>query len=246
MTSVSVIIVAKNERLNIVDCVRSASFADEVIVLDSGSTDGTADLARQEGAKVMVTDWPGYGPQNNRGIDAATSDWVFSLDADERISPELAAEIRASITSEHQGFRVPRLSQFCGQFMHHGDWWPDYTKRLVRKGKGRFTDHFLHAHLEVQGSVGTLKNHLIHYSYRDLQDVLEKLNRYSTGNAKDYAARGKRGSLSKAIGHGFWAFFRTYVLKRGFLDGRMGLVLAIYNAEAAYYKYLKLMFLKDV
>jgi glycosyltransferase involved in cell wall biosynthesis len=245
MPSLTVIIVAKNEAQNIADCVKSASFANEVIVLDSGSTDATADIARGLGARVMLTDWPGYGPQNNRGIDAATSDWVFSLDADERISPELAAEIRQAIASPTlNGFRVPRLSQFCGQFMHHGDWWPDYTRRLVRKGQGRFTEHFLHANLQISGELGTLKAHLIHYSYRNLEDVLEKLNRYSSGNARDYASRGKGGSLGSALAHGLWAFVRTYFVKRGFLDGKLGFVLAVYNAEVTYYKYLKLMFLQ--
>src|SRR3954453_3380452 len=148
MTSrLSIIIVARNEAINIADCVRSARFADEVIVLDSGSTDGTPELARAEGAQVVVTDWPGYGPQNNRGIDRARGDWIFSLDADERISPQLAAEIRRAIErGDVDGFRVPRTSMYCGRFIRHGSWSPDYTWRLVRRGKGRFTEHFLHAH----------------------------------------------------------------------------------------------------
>ncbi|CAA9443883.1 MAG: hypothetical protein AVDCRST_MAG51-3477, partial [uncultured Ramlibacter sp.] len=152
MPSLSIVIVAKNEAHNIVECVRSARFADEVIVMDSGSTDGTAELARAEGATVVVTDWPGYGPQNNRGIELARGDWFFSLDADERITPELAQEIRGAIArTDVEGFRVPRLSMFCGRFMHHGGWRPDYTWRLARRGKARFTDDYLHAHLKVQG-----------------------------------------------------------------------------------------------
>src|SRR3954469_7070430 len=143
MTRLSVVIVAKNEAANIVDCVRSCGFADEVIVVDSGSSDGTPDLARAEGARVLVTpDWPGYGPQNNRGIDLATGDWFFSLDADERITPALAGEIRAAISDTAcNGFRVPRSSMYCGRFIRHSGWTPDYTRRLARRGQGRFTEH---------------------------------------------------------------------------------------------------------
>ena len=241
MATLTVIIVAKNEAINIGECVRSARFADEVIVLDSGSTDGTAEMARAEGAQVVTTDWPGYGPQNNRGIDQATGDWFFSLDADERISPALAAEIRAAIENPGiDGYRVPRISMYCGRFMNHGGWRPDYTWRLARRGKARFTDHFLHAHLEVQGATGTLRESIIHYSYRDMESVLEKLNRYSTANARDMTTAGRKGSLGKAITHGLWAFIRTYFLRLGFLDGRWGFMLAFSNAEGTYYRYVKL------
>jgi glycosyltransferase involved in cell wall biosynthesis len=242
MPTLSVVIVAKNEAQNIADCVRSAAFADEVVVVDSGSTDGTADLARAAGAKVIVTpDWPGYGPQVNRAIEASTSEWFFSLDADERIPPELAAEIRAAIAAgEAEGFRVPRLSMYCGRFIRHSGWRPDYTRRLARKDSARFTEHYLHANLQVRGRVGTLRESIVHYSFRDMADVLEKLNRYSSANARDMATAGKGASLSKAIGHGLWAFIRTYFLRLGFLDGRWGFLLAVSNAEGTYYRYVKL------
>jgi glycosyltransferase involved in cell wall biosynthesis len=241
MTRLSIIIVAKNEASNIAECVRSSRFADEVIVMDSGSTDGTAELARAEGATVVVTDWPGYGPQNNRGIDRATGDWFFSLDADERISAELAAEIRSAIERDDvNGFRVPRTSMYCGRFMKHGGWTPDYTWRLARRGRARFTEHYLHAHLEVEGRTGKLRQPIIHYSFRSMESVLEKLNRYSTVSARDMTASRRRGSLGRAIGHGLWAFFRTYFLRLGFLDGRWGFMLAVSNAEGTYYRYVKL------
>jgi glycosyltransferase involved in cell wall biosynthesis len=241
MPTLSIVIVAKNEAGNIAECVRSVRFADEVIVMDSGSTDGTPALARAEGAKVVETDWPGYGPQNNRGIDLATGDWFFSLDADERITPELAAEIRAAIArSDVDGFRVPRSSMYCGRFIRHGGWTPDYTWRLARRGRGRFTEHYLHAHLQVQGATGTLRHPLVHYSFRSMESVLEKLNRYSTANARDMVTAGRKGSLGRAIAHGLWAFFRTYVLRLGFLDGRWGFMLAVSNAEGTYYRYVKL------
>jgi glycosyltransferase involved in cell wall biosynthesis len=241
MVGLSVIIVAKNEALNIVDCVRSASFADEVLVLDSGSTDGTAALAESAGARVVVTDWPGYGAQNNRGIDLAQGDWIFSLDADERISAELAQEISSAIAAGgFDGYRVPRISMFVGRFIHHGGWRPDFTRRLVRRGAGRFTEHFLHANLEVKGRVGSLSNPIVHYSFRDLPSVLEKMDRYSSAGARDMDDRGRRGSFEGAVFHGLWAFIRTYLLRLGFLDGRWGFMLAVSNAEGTYYRYLKL------
>jgi len=244
--SLTVVIVAKDEDKNIAECVASASFADEVLVLDSGSRDATVALAEAAGARVMRTDWPGYGPQVARGFQLARSAWVLSLDADERISPALRDEVLAAVRSgEHDGWRIPRLSEFCGRFIHHGGWRPDYTVRLGRRDRSGFSGHFLHAHMTVDGSIGTLKSSIVHYSYPDVHNVLEKLDRYSTGHARDMHAAGRQGSVGKAVLHGFAAFVRTYLLRRGFLDGRHGLMLAIYNAEYSYYKYLKLMFLNE-
>lgn len=246
MATLSIIIAAKNEARNIADCVHSASFANEIIVLDSGSTDGTQKLAEAAGAQVISTDWPGYGPQQSRGIKLAKSDWVLSLDADERIDAKLQAEILQAIQSGRaDGYRLPRLSSLCGAFIHHGGWRPDYTLRLVKRAKADFTDHFLHAHMTVNGTKADLQQSLIHYSYRDLDDVLEKLNRYASGNAKDLDNKGVKSSFSKAITHGLWAFVRTYFFRAGFLDGRYGFMLAIYNAESTYYKYLKLLAIQE-
>ena len=244
--SLAVVVVAKNEAARIADCIASAAFADEVLVLDSGSTDDTASLAAKAGARVVRTDWPGYGPQVARGFALAQSDWVFSLDADERIPRALQAEIKAAIAGEGpDGYRVPRWSEFCGRVMHHGGWRPDRTLRLGRREKAGFTSDFLHAHMTVDGPVGDLAESLIHHSYPDVHDVLEKLDRYSSGSARDMHSRARSAGLAKAIGHGLFAFVRTYLLKLGFLDGRHGLMLAIYNAEYAYYKYVKLMFMQS-
>lgn len=241
----SVVIVAKDEAHNIAECVASAAFADEVLVLDSGSRDDTVARAEAAGARVVRTDWPGYGPQVARGFGLARGEWVLSLDADERITPALRAEIEAAIaTPGFDGWRLPRLSEFCGRFIRHSGWRPDYTLRLGRRARAGFTDHFLHAHMTVQGRVGDLREPLIHYSYPDLSDVLEKLDRYSTGHARDMHARGREASLTRAVLAGVFAFVRTYLLRLGFLDGRHGLMLAIFNAEYTYYKYLKLMFLR--
>ncbi len=246
MTRLSITIITKNEAQNIADCVRSCRFADEVVVVDCGSTDGTVAIARAEGATVHEMDWAGDGPQKNRAIDRATGDWFFSLDADERITPELAAEIRQAIErTDVDGFRVPRVSMYCGRFMHHGGWRPDYNWRLARRGKARYTETQMHASLQIVGPRGSLREPIVHYSFRTMESVLDKVNRYSTGSAIDLDARGRKGSISRAVGHGLWAFFRTYVLRLGFLDGRIGFLLAVSNAEGTYYRYVKLWLLQN-
>jgi glycosyltransferase involved in cell wall biosynthesis len=239
--TLSVIIAARNEGHQIAACVGSVSFADEILVLDSGSTDDTASKSRQAGATVHLTDWPGYGPQQQRGIGLAKCDWVLSLDADEVVTVNLKNEILEALSnSQFDGYRLPRHSSFCGTFMEHGGWRPDYTLRLVQRQKAGFTDHFLHAHMTVAGTVGELKSPIVHYSYKDMDDVLEKLSRYSRGAAQDLQARGGSSTLGKALFKGFWSFIRTYFLRQGFRDGRMGLALAIYNSHTTYYKYLRL------
>lgn len=243
--TLTVVIVAVNEEHNIGACIQSAQFADEVLVLDSGSTDRTIELASAAGARVVQTDWPGYGPQQQRGFALATGDWLMSLDADERITPTLQQEILAAIADDqHDGYRIPRLSELCGRFILHGGWRPDLTLRLGRRHLAGFTDHFLHAHMTVEGQIGTLRHSLIHYSYPDVSDMLKKLDRYSSGHARDMAQHGRDATLSSAIGRAAWAFVRTYVLRLGFLDGGHGLMLAIYNAEYTYYKYLKLIHIR--
>jgi len=247
LPTLSVIVIARNEARHIGDCVRSATFADEVVVLDSGSTDDTVDQARAAGAKVSVqADWQGFGVQKNRALALATGDWVFSLDADERITPRLREQITAAIAAP-QGqvaFAVNRRSSFCGQFMDHSGWYPDRVVRLFRRGAARFSDDLVHERVLADGPVGRLPGELLHESMRDLESVLVKLDRYSSAGALELRRRGVRGSLPSAIGHGLWAFFRTYVLRRGFLDGALGFVLAVSIAEGTYYRYLKLWLLE--
>lgn len=239
----SIVICTKNEAINIRDCILSASFADEILVLDSGSTDNTVQIARDAGAKVIETDWIGYGPQQNRAIEQSKEDWIYSLDADERISNELASEILTVINeNSFYVFDVPRRSLFVNKFMRYSGWWPDRTRRLFKRNYAKFTTHEIHANLSTAFAVGHLKSHMIHYSYRNLDSVLEKMNRYSSGSARDLQEK-KKGSLSSAIAHGAWAFLKTYFVKLGFLDGKHGFILAIVNAESSYYKHLKLYFL---
>ena len=245
MASLSVTVITKNEAHNIEDCLRSVAFADEVVVLDSGSTDDTVQRAQSMGASVNVgPDWQGFGVQKNRALALANSDWVLSLDADERVSPELQAEIRAALEAPaFDVYSFPRLSSYCGQYIHHSDWYPDRVTRLFRRNSAQFSNDLVHEKLVTSCKVGRLRSALLHESFRDFESVLDKVNRYSSAGAQSLFSKGRNASLSKALGHGLWAFIRTYFLRLGFLDGRMGLILAISNAEGTYYRYLKLWML---
>jgi glycosyltransferase involved in cell wall biosynthesis len=242
LASLSVIVITKNEARNIEACLQSASFADQIVVLDSGSTDQTAALARSMGAQVAEnSDWQGFGIQKNRALELATSDWVLSIDADEQITPALRAKIIAAVKApDHEAYAFPRLSKYCGQYIHHSGWYPDRVTRLFRRGEAAFSADRVHEKVLTSHAVGLLDAPLLHESFASFESVLDKLNRYSSAGAQALHERGITGSLGKALAHGGWAFFRTYVLRRGFLDGRMGLVLAISNAEGTYYRYLKL------
>jgi glycosyltransferase involved in cell wall biosynthesis len=241
--TLSVTLITHNESRHIAACLKSVAFADEWVVVDSGSTDGTREIAESMGARVVKTDdWPGFGVQKNRALDLARGRWVLSIDADERVSEALAARIQAVIKNDQaaDGYELSRLSRFCGQWMHHGDWHPDRVLRLFRRECGRFTDDLVHERLQVQGRVERLAGDLLHDTMPTLDDAIDKLNRYSTGRARDKVKAGRTGGLGAALGHGLWAFFRCYLLKRGFLDGQLGFILAVYQAEGTYYRYLKM------
>ena len=242
--TLSAIVITRNEAHNLRDCLQSLQgWVDEVIVVDSQSTDGTPAIAQQLGAKVaQPPDWPGFGPQKNRALDLATCDWVFSIDADERVTPELAQEIQQVLQAGHAGvaYKLPRLSSYCGKFIHHAGWQPDYVLRVFKRGSAKFSDDLVHERVVTDQKVLALQHHLLHYSYLNFSQVLSKVDAYSSASAQQAYARGKRSSVAGAVGHGAWAFFRTYVIRRGFLDGAHGLALSISNAETSYYKYLKL------
>lgn len=187
------------------------------------------------------------GRRKNRALALATKPWVLSIDADERVTPELRDEIQSLIQSEPQqnGFDIPRSSNFCGRFMKHSGWYPDHVLRLFRNESARFSDDIVHERVICEGATGKLSNPLLHYTYDTLFQAVEKANLYSDLGAEKLFKEGKHSSLTKAVLKGFWAFFRTYLLRAGFLDGKQGLMLAITNAEATYYKYAKLMLLCD-
>lgn len=255
--TLSVIVITRNEAHNLHDCLLSVQgLANEVVVVDSNSTDATRDIALQHSAVVVQpADWPGFGPQKQRALDLATCDWVLSLDADERVTPELAQDIRAVLQADMMGanttqsastelapaaYQIPRLSWYCGKFIRHSGWQPDHVLRLFPRQRARFSDDLVHERVICDLPVKTLRHPLLHYSYLNFSQVLSKTDAYSTASAQQAFAKGKRASVAGAVGHGAWAFFRTYVIRAGFLDGAHGLALAISNAEASYYKYLKL------
>ena len=243
--TLSVIVIAKDEEASIARTLESVAFADEVVVVDSGSTDRTVAIARGLGAKVTINaDWPGFGPQKNRALDLATGDWVLSLDADEWLTAESAEEIRRVVganAAEVAAYRMPRRSSFCGRFLRHSGWWPDYVLRLFRRGRARFSDDMVHERVIADGKIGTLSLPIMHETFVDLEDLVDKMNRYSTHGARQLQREGKSSSLVEAIARALWAFFRTYVLRAGFLDGREGFMLAWATAEGTYYRYAKLM-----
>jgi glycosyltransferase involved in cell wall biosynthesis len=244
----SVVVITRNEAHNIRACLASVAFADEWVVLDAGSLDETAAIAQQCGAQVTVSpDWPGFGPQKNRALALARGRWVLSLDADERVDERLAQAIQDVLKNDSApsavGYEFSRLSSFCGQWMRHGDWYPDRVLRLFQRDQARFSNDLVHERVEFSGTVHRLPGHLLHHTMPSLDDALNKMNRYSTGRAQDRLQQGRRSSLIAALLHGAWAFVRSYGVKRGFLDGRLGLVLAIYIAEGTYYRHLKMALL---
>ena len=244
--SLSVIIITKNEEAVIERCLQSVAWADEIILFDTDSSDGTQDIARKLGAKVhSAPDWPGFGPQKNRALALATGDYVLSIDADEWVTPELRTEIEGALAAPDRlpAYRMPRSSSYCGRTMRHSGWWPDHVTRLFQRGAAKFSDDLVHERLIVDGVTGSLREPLRHEAIRDLDDALGKMGSYSTAGAQMLHARGKSASLTSAVLHGVWTFIRTYFLRAGFLDGREGFMLAVSNAEGAYYRYLKLMLL---
>lgn len=243
--SLSVIIITKNEAHDIRDCLTSVAWADEIIVLDSGSTDDTLNIAREFTSNVYTSpDWQGFGMQKNRALAYATKDWVLSLDADERVDAALQSEIQQVLKSpELDVYFMPRLSSFCGRFIYHSGWRPDYVARLFKRGSAAFSNHLVHESLMFTVPAGYLTKTLLHLSYKNLDEVLDKMQRYSMLGAAELQSKNKRSSLLGAIGHGFWAFIRTYIIRLGFLDGAQGFMLAVNNAETTYYKYLQLYFL---
>ena len=201
--SLSVIIITKNEAAVIARCLQSVAWADEIILFDTDSSDGTPDLARALGAKVhSAPDWPGFGPQKNRALALATGDYVLSLDADEWVTPELRAEIEKALAAPDRlpAYRLPRLSSYCGRVMRHSGWWPDHVTRLFQRGAAKFSDDLVHERLIVDGVTGSLREPLRHEAVRDLDDALAKMTSYSTAGAKMMLARGKSASLSSEIG----------------------------------------------
>lgn len=239
---VSVTVITRNEAANIAAALESVAWADEVVVVDSESTDDTVVLARRFTDKVIVRPWPGYVAQKNFAAAQASNDWIFSLDADERVPPPLAAEIRALVDRDPReaGFRVPRVNFHLGRWIRSTDWYPDYQLRLYHRGRAEWRGRHVHESVAANGPVGRLRHELQHYAYRDLSHHLQTMDRYTTLAAREMHEDGRRANGLQVLLHGRLAFFRNYVLRGGFRDGMPGLIVSVMNAYYVSQKYAKL------
>jgi glycosyltransferase involved in cell wall biosynthesis len=238
----SVIVITRNEASNIESALESARWADELIVVDSESTDDTTAIARRFTERVVVRPWEGYSNQKNFAASLASHDWILSLDADERITPGLATEIREALagTPRHSAYRLPRVTWHLGRWIRTTDWYPDYQLRLYSRSAGRWTGDYVHETVAVQGTVGRLRSELQHFPYRDIADHLETINRYSTYAARQWQASGRRSGLGSLVVHPPLAFLRNYIAHGGFRDGTAGFVVSVLNAYYVFLKFAKL------
>ena len=241
----SVTIIALNQEANIEPCLSSVSFADEIVVVDTASTDRTVELARAAGARVLITAWQGFARTKNVALDQAKGDWIFSLDTDERVPAALQEEILAVVRGDGpvDGYRVPRKNYFGGRWIRRLGWYPDYTLRLFRRGRGRFRDREVHEEVGVAGPVGVLQTPLDHYSYQDIQEYAARQDRYARLAAREMAKRGRRSWPGERAWRPFFTFLSLYFLKQGILEGLLGIKLALQGSR---YNYLKYHYLREL
>ena len=244
--TLSVVLITLDEEANLPRTLKSVNWAQEIVVVDSGSTDGTLEIARMAGARVFEEPWKGFAAQKNSAIAHATGDWVLSLDADEEVSPELAREIQGLLAGEPRfsAYRIPRLNHFLGKPLRHGGYWPDPKLRLFRRGSTRFAQRPVHETIEATGPVGTLKNPLIHHCYPTLDEYIEHMNRYSSAGAgllvdSGRAPRSLLALLWNALLNPLATFLYNYFFRLGFLDGREGLLQHLNHSVYIHWKYAK-------
>jgi glycosyltransferase involved in cell wall biosynthesis len=241
MAKLSVVIICFNEEAILGRCLSAAKWADEIVVLDSFSTDRTLEIARQHATRVFQNEWQGYATQKALALTYASHPWVLSLDADEVVSPELAREIRSTLALEPDlaGYRIPRMTFYLGRFLRHC-WYPDFKARLFQKELGRWSEHEVHESLLLKGPVGRLKHPLLHYSFPSIQDHLRTIQEYTTLGAQSLGRSGRPFSLARLLGSPLFMFLQQYIGKRGFLDGIPGLVASGLSAFHEFVKYAKL------
>jgi glycosyltransferase involved in cell wall biosynthesis len=238
----SVTVITNNEAADIGAALASVAFADEIIVVDSHSTDDTVAIARQHTDRIVVRDWPGYIDQKNYAASLASHDWILSLDADERVTPPLADEIRATVDGAPRAaaFRIPRVTWHLGRWIRTTDWYPDYQLRLYDRRSGQWTGRYVHEAVSVQGETGQLRGELQHYAYRDIADHLETIDRYTTYAARQMHEAGRRAGLLQIAGHPPLTFLRNYVARGGIRDGAPGFIISAMNAYYVFLKFAKL------
>ena len=242
MPKLSVTVVAKNEAADLGAALASVSWADEIVVVDSHSTDDTVAIARQYTDRVVVHDWLGHIEQKNYAASLASNDWILSLDADERVTPSLAEEIRSTLRAEvpHAAFRIPRVTWHLGRWVRSTDWYPDYQHRLYDRRRARWTGRYVHEALTVDGSTGRLAGELQHFAYRDIADHLETIDRYTTLAARQMHEDGRHAGMLQLAGHPPLAFLRNYIARGGFQDGVPGFIISSMNAYYVFLKFAKL------
>jgi glycosyltransferase involved in cell wall biosynthesis len=243
----SVTVVAKNEAADLGAALASVAWADEIVVVDSHSTDETVAIARQYTDRVVVHDWLGHIEQKNYAASLASHDWILSLDADERVTPALADEIRATLTPDpvHTAFRIPRVTWHLGRWVRSTDWYPDYQDRLYDRRHSRWTGRYVHDALTRTGSSGQLRGEIQHYAYRDIADHLETIDRYTTLAARQMHEDGRRAGLLQLAGHPPLAFLRNYLARGGIRDGVPGFIISSMNAYYVFLKFAKLRELQN-
>ncbi len=242
---ISLVIISLNEEVNVERCIESCPWASEVVLLDSGSTDRTVDLATSKGAKVYIEKFRGYREQKQRATDLAQNNWILSLDADEALSPELSKEIQLLFENSptKDGYEIPRKSFHMGRWILHGGWHPDRQLRLFNKEKAKWAGGNVHEYIEITSEAqqtGLLKNSILHWVFDDLTDQVDTNNKYSSFGARDLLDRGKKFSILKLITKPISKFLETYVVKRGFLDGLPGFIVAVGAAYSVFLKFSKL------
>ena len=240
--SLSVVIITFNEEANLERTLASVAWADEIVILDSGSTDRTREIAESFRAKFNVERWKGFAAQKNSALAKATGDWILSLDADEEVEPALAEEIRTVLAANPSvaGFWIPRKNFFLGRWIKRGGFYPDPKLRLFRRGAGQFEDRLVHEDLHIEGTTSSLRNNLLHHAYPTIEDYLEHMNRYSSLGADMSVAKRARGfSFVDIVIRPRLTFLYNYFLRFGFLDGREGLLLHLYHAQYVSWKYAK-------
>jgi len=238
----SVTVITRDEAADIQAALESVAWADERIVIDSGSTDDTVAIARRHADRVEVRGWPGYVAQKNYAASIASHDWILSIDADERVTPELGSEIRALMAGSppHAAYRVPRVTWHLGRWIRTTDWYPDTQLRVYDRRSAEFTGRYVHESVTSRGSVGVLKGELQHFAYRDIADHLETIDRYTTFAARQMHEDGRRAGLLQLTGHPWLAFVRNYFVRGGFRDGTAGFLISTLNAYYVFLKFAKL------
>ena len=236
------VLIAYNEAQRIAACLESLAWVDEIVVVDSGSSDDTLKIARRFTERVVTVPWRGFGPQKQAAVDLASHDMVFNVDCDERVTPELAAEIRAILAGRNvaAAYQVPRRTFLGSKEIKHCGWYPDRTVRLFDRTRAHFSEHLVHEGVHVDGTTVRCKQHLLHFSFVGLADLLVKMNRYSDLSAQQMFAGGKRFTAADITFRPLFAFVKTYLMKLGFLDGVEGFEIAVANAVSTFAKYIKL------